>query len=288
MPFSRTELELTAQIGNGNKEVPAIAAALKISPSQVYRICQTLSQKGILTLKDGTLQPEMKTHVNLLLTAISHTPNLAIPLSGTGLEIFLCLLEPKTVKEVEKETGLHKTTIHKKIYQGRKMSILTKEHTTYRVNEKIWQEVRAYLTELKRYEESIDTRVPVNSTIYFKNKKEIVFSTKEALDATPTAFSAYKNEGIKLLTTTDYYSLPKKNLTRKNIFIHSLKVAEKDLDPRTITFVALFYAKYKKELRNISHPILSALHKIFEGGLIPNYPTLQEIKDRAEVYDIKI
>ncbi|HLD19534.1 MAG TPA: helix-turn-helix domain-containing protein, partial [Candidatus Nanoarchaeia archaeon] len=101
MWFSKTELEAISQIGNGNKEVPEIAKALKISVSQVYRIAQKLSQKGIVSLKEGILQPEMKTHVNMLLNILSDAVNLSSPLSGTGLQIYPSLLEPKTLKEVE-------------------------------------------------------------------------------------------------------------------------------------------------------------------------------------------
>ena len=111
----------------------------------------------------------MKTHVNLLLKLLSKTANLSSPLSGTGLQIYLAILEPKTIKEVEKETGLHKTTILKKINQGRKMSLLLIENKKYRINEKIWPDAKDCFIELKKYEDSVDTRIPVNSIIYFKN-----------------------------------------------------------------------------------------------------------------------
>jgi hypothetical protein len=156
------------------------------------------------------------------------------------------------------------------------------------LNEKIWLDAKECLTEIKIYEKFIDSRVPINSEIYFKNNEEIIFSNKEIVDATQTAFSAYGEFGIKLLLITNYYHLPKKRLTREEVFKHSLYVVEKSMDTRELIFVALFYAKYHKELQHIKHLILDNLNKIFKGEKIPTYPTLQEIRDRAKIYHIKV
>lgn len=288
MMFSKTELNMLSELGNGNKYMSEIAKSLKISASQSYRIAQKLIQKGIISLKKSILLPEMKTHVNLLLKMLSDAPNLIIPLSGTGLQIYLAVLEPKTIREIEKETGLHKTTALKKINQGRRMSLLIIKDRTFKVNEKLWPGVKEYLLELKKYEESVDMRVPVNSIIYFKNDYEIVFSNKEISDAEKTAFSAYERYGIKLLLITNYYYLPKKRLTKVEVFMHSLYVAEKSKDIRHLIFAALFMAKYRKQVAKITHQIADNLTKVLSGENIPGYPTLAEIKDRAGVYNIEV
>jgi len=288
MQFSKTELEVISHIGNGNKEVIGIAKTLKISISQSYRIATKLSEKGIIRLKDGILHPEMKTHVNMLLKSLSSAINLSIPLSGTGIQVYLSLLTPKRIKEVEKETGLHKTTVIKKINQGRKMSLLIVEDKTYNLNGKIWPDLRECLYELEKYEESIDFRIPVNSMIYFKKREEIIFSVKEEIDAEKTAFSAYERYGIKLLLITNYYYLPKRHLSKEDVFMHSLYVAEKNKDAKNIIFTALFMAKYKKELSGIKHPIVENLNRIFSGEKMAGYPSLAEIKDRAAIYDLKV
>ena len=288
MMLSITELKVLSELGKGNREISGLAKALKISPSQIYRIAQKLGLKGITRLSEGVLQPEMKTHVSMLLKLLSKAPNLSSPLSGTGLEIYLAIVEPKTIKEIEKETDLHKTTILKKINQGRKMSLLRIENRTYRLNEKIWPDAKECLIELQRYENSIDQRIPVNSVIYAKNAEEIVFSNNEDIDAEKTAFSAYGQFGIRLLLTTCYYYLPKRHLTKREVFMHSLYVAEKSHDARDFTFVALFLAKYKKELLEIKHPIVENLNNVFSGEKISGYPSLAEIKDRASMYNIKV
>ena len=288
MILSITELKVISELGKGKSKISEIATALKISNSQVYRIAQKLNLKGIVTLSEGTLQPEKKTHVSMLFKLLSKTSNLANPLSGTGMQIYQVIIEPKSIKEIEKETGLHKTTILKKIKQGRKMSLLLSENKTYRINEKIWPDAKECFTELKKYEYSIDKRIPVNSVIYFKNTDEIVFSNNQDIDAEKTAFSAYEKYGIRILLLTNYYYLPKRQLTKKEVFIHSLYVIEKNQDTRDLIFLALYLAKYKKDLSEIKDPIVENLKKVFLGEKISRYPSLAEIKDRARIYEIKV
>lgn len=110
-----------------------------------------------------------------------------------------------------------------------------------------------------------------------------MFSNKAKQDAALTAFSAY--EGIKLLLPTNYYYLPKRKLSKKEVFTHSLYVAEKEKTIRHLTYIALFYIKFKIQC---SHPIISTIKDILNGKTIKGYPTLKEIKEKADVYDIRI
>ena len=288
MMFSKTELELLSEVGRGGTSVNGIAKALHISISQVYRISQTLHQKGILKCVRGVLHSERKTHVSMFLNLLSRTKNLSVPFSGTGLQIYTAMIESKSVEEIEKETGLHKTTVLKKINQGRKMSLILREQKKYRVNEKLWSDAKEVLIEMKKFEDSVDERIPVGSVIYGKNEKEIVFSTSESIGAEETAFSAYEHHGLGLLLVKKYYVLPKRKLTKKEVFTHSLMVVEKEPETRYFIMIALFYIKYKKELARIHHRLIDNIKKVLAGEIVPGYPTLAEIKERASVYKIKV
>ncbi|MBU4352259.1 MAG: hypothetical protein KJ939_04215 [Nanoarchaeota archaeon] len=288
MKLSKTELKVISELGKGNNNISNIAQSLKISISQVYRIVQKLSKKDILKLSKGILQPKMKTHINLLLKLMAKTKNLASPLSSTGISIYTTITTTKTIKEIEEATDLHKTTVIKKLNQGKKMSLISLKNKRYSINEKLWPEAKEFFEELKKYDETIDERVPVNSIIYHKNDKEIVFSNKEEIVAQKTAFSGYKNYGIKLLLTTNYYYLPKKKLNKKEIFQHSLYVTEKEKNIRHIIFLTLFYLKFKKEIKKIKSQLLQDIISILNGNKIKGFPTIEEIKEKAKVYEIKI
>ena len=164
---------------------------------------------------------------------------------------------------------------------------MRKKLTTFEINDIMWAGLKETLEEMKKSELKTDNRIPASAIIYYKKRDELVFSSKEELDAVKTAFSAYQDYGIGLLTITHFYYLPKKTLTKEDILKHSLYIVEKDMDIRYLIFIALFYVKYKKEFK-IKHQILMNISAVLAGREIKGYPKYQEIKDRAEVYKIEV
>ena len=289
MQLSETELKILQQIANGNTDIKKIAEALERDYSRIYRTKNKLIEKNFIEFSQSVLTPKKTTHTNLLLQLLLKHPNIVSLLSGAGILILGELLHPKTVEEIESDTCLKKSIIYKKIKQAINISaVIPKEKHKYVINEKIWKELKDFLVEYKTYEETIDPRVPSNSIIYHKNQHEIVFSNKADLDAMLTGFSAYEKHGIKLLLTTNYYYLPKNVLSKQEIFKHSLNITQKEKNIRNLTFISLFYLKNKNDLLLIKHPILNNIKQILKRKNIQGYPTLDEIKERADVYDIKI
>ncbi len=287
MQLSKTEILMLEQVAKGNKLIKTLALALNIKERRIYTISKNLAKKGLIERIKGAIKPKEALHINLFLQLLADFPNLAPVLSDSGIPIFTALLNPLTIEEISKETGFKKTIIYNKIQEANKRSIIKKIKSAFKLNKKIWAKLIDLLIELKKYELLTDERIPASSTIYYKKDKEIVFSSKEETDAVKTAFSAYEKYGIKILTVKNYYYLPKKELTKKDILKHSLYIIEKEKGIRNIIFVALFYAKYKKELK-IKHKILKNIDTILAKGKIKGYPSYQEIKDRSEVYKIKV
>lgn len=287
MELSKGELLLLEQIAKGNRSLRSIALALNKSEKQIYVYVKNLSDKGYTTLSNGNIEPKRLVHVSLLLQLLSKTPNLPHILSGSGISILQEMLKPVTIPEISKKTGYKKTAIYSKLVEARKRSLVNKNKNTFEINERVWCELKEFLEEVLKYESSIDDRIPTSAIIYYKRGNEIIFSAKENIDAVKTAFSAYGQYGIELLTSTNYYYLPKKDLKKIDILMHSLYIEEKEHDIRYLIFIALFYAKYKKELK-VNHPIIRNLSEIFSGKNINGYPSYQEIKDRADVYNIKL
>ena len=194
----------------------------------------------------------------------------------------------QTLPRFIKTSGLKRTQIFKKIKEARSISLVKKVNHNYSLNETLWAKAFTFFEELNKYNETIDERVPVNSMIYYKTSGEIIFSNIEKIDATLTAFSAYEKYGIKILSGKSYYHLPKRKLTRKEVFKHSLIIAKKTHNLQDLIIVTLFFAKYKNELLSVKDELLVDIKKVLKGESLLGYPTLAEIKDRAEVYDITI
>ena len=287
MEFTKGELLVLEQVAKGNKSLKEIALALKRSEPQIYVYVKKLTDKSLIKLINRNIEPERMLHTSLLLQLLSKIPNLTPVLEGPGIPIFTAMLKPSTIEEITKETGYKKTAIYKRLQEARKRSLVRKKITTFEINDKMWIGLKETLEEIKKSELKTDKRIPASAIIYYKKNNEIIFSSKEELDAVRTAFSAYQEYGIGLLTITHFYYLPKKVITKENILTHSLYIMEKDMDIRYLIYIALFYVKYKKKFK-IHHPILENINIILKGGEVKGYPKYQEIKDRAKVYNIKV
>jgi predicted transcriptional regulator len=289
MRFSQTDLKILEQLAQGTTDIKTIAKHLKKSDKQIYASSQKLKTKNILDLFNGNLEPKKIPHVTLLLHLLQKHPNLTTIISGSGLTILSHLITPKKVTDIVQETGVSKSVVYDKIQQCLAISIVKrKADNTYMINPDIWPDLQEFLHALIIYDETTDPRVPANSTIYHKNNKEILFSNNSSLDATRTGFSAYEQYGLKLLLPAIYYYLPKKNLSTKNIFVHSLYITEKEQDIRHLTYISLFYIKYKNELTDVKHPFLDNIKQLLQGKHIEGYPSLEEIQEKADVYDIRL
>jgi predicted transcriptional regulator len=288
MQLSQTELKVLEQVAYGNNSIEDIAQNLHRSSSQIYRAQQSLSEYGFLHLNNGNLEPEKSIYSSLILNLFSRYPNLIELFSDSGLKILMAILKPKSINEIMRETNLKRSTIYKKIRVGQNISAITRDNNhKFTINEKIWPNLKEYLEENRKREEKIDSRIPVNSVIYHKNENEILFSNKSELKATLTAFSKYEQYGIKLLLPTYFYYLPDRELSKEEILLHSLYIVNKEKDYRYLTYTALFYIKFKNEFSKIKHPLLKKIDSIQKGKKIEGYPTVEEIREKGILYDIR-
>ena len=289
MQLSHLELQILEQLSNGTNTIQEITKNLNRDQSRIYRAKQNLIQKEILQPTQKTLEPIKNIYIIHLLQLLSKYPNLIPLLADSGIPILITILEPKTIKDIEKQTTFKKSIIYQKIKEAKQISIINQFHKNhYQLNQKTWQDLATVLKEIQNHENTADPKIPANSTIYFKTPTELIFSNTQKIDATPTGFSQYTNYGIKILLPTNYYYLPKKHLTIQAIFTHSLHITQKEFTNQHLILIALFYTKHKNTLKNIHHPLLTNIQHILNGITIKGYPTIEEIKEKAEVYDIRL
>ncbi len=287
MQFSKAELRLLEQIALGNQKINDLAEALKKDKSQIYRIKKNLEKKNFVILKDNKVNPLPITHVHLLLQELSRRPYFIEDISGCGMKLYFCILnEAKTIEKIEKETGIKRSTLFAKIKTGRSRSFLRLKNNKYKFNKVIWKGVYDFFVALKKYEEVYDNRVPPGAVIYYKTDDEIIFSSKAEFDAELTGFSKYSEYEIKIYPIDYTYYLPRKKLSKKEIFLHSLQRCEKDMNIQNIIILSLFYLKHKKILSGIKHPILDKIDKTIRGEKFDGFPSRAELKDRTDMYDI--
>jgi hypothetical protein len=82
----------------------------------------------------------------------------------------------------------------------------------------------------------------------------------------------------------NYYTLPKRELSGQEVFIHSIDSSE-SVSQRT--YCILFYLKNRMELQGVQHPMMKDIKAVLRGERIKGYPTLEEIKEQAELCGIE-
>ncbi len=285
--FTRTQLLVFYEICQGNNRLSKILENIKMNKTHISEMIGVLIREKLIT-KDKQKLSVSEYPFALKLRKLLVNKNLIEILPNSGIKILTTALDKKTITEIVKETGLKEITIKQFIKKAQGRSIFIKENKEYIVNYSVWPDLIDFLKEYKSFQDNYDYRVPVGSTIYYKNEKEIVFSIKQNIDATLTSFSAFKDYNLLIYTLENFYYLPKKQLTKQDILLHTLAIVEKTKEFRDRMYLAFYYYKYKNEFKDIKHEILDNLNRIFSGEKIERYPPLKEIKEKAKVYDIKM
>ena len=226
--LSKKELRALSGISDGADDIQTLSRALDLSIPQTYKIVRSLSEQDIAGLDHGTIFIEKKTHLSILLDILNDSPDSYIVLSDSGIEIIRTLIEPRTVSEVSVITGLHQTTITRKIDQMRRMGMIRKDGSSYSINEELWPKLMDFACSYDAYTKFTSPRAPFGSEIYYSSDDLVVFSSRRVLNDTRTAFSKYGDLGMKIYPGTNYYCDSNREPDIKNIFLHSLYIIKKN------------------------------------------------------------
>ena len=192
----------------------------------------------------------------------------------------------KRVEVLEEETAIPRKTIYRYLKGFLHLGVVKRSKKgrafLFSFNYIIWKDLKDFVTTLIEYQAL--RLVPREGLLTKSYENSVLFKSLRSQDATPTSFSAYENYGIELVLRDNYYTLPKRKLPIQEIFIHSLDSAQ-ELSQRL--FCILFYLKNKNELEGVDHIMMKSILAVLRGEQIKGYPTLEDIKDRTELYGIE-
>lgn len=286
MELSKSELNVLMLVAKSVSVLEMVKLS-GLSKSQVYRTIKSLMKKDLIEKKNSLHVIKSKTHVKLLCKLLIANPNLIDVFSDKGLLILSELsVEYLSLKILCINTGLHKTTILKKLNKAINISLVIKNKRLYGLNDLLWGDVKEFLLQLRKYESEFDLRVPLNSVIYFKNKEEVLFSNEDDLDFQKTAFSCFDDFGLKSYLLTNYYYFPKKKLSKKQIFKHALIIADVENEHRLFILTSLFYFKFKSSLKNVKHSVIDKIKAVSRKEKVKDFISFDELKEKAKVYGV--
>ena len=209
-------------------------------------------------------------------------------LSGRRVELLSRLGQsPRSLEALAEETGISSDTVYYYMQGFLHLGIVSRSMQgkayLYSFNYIIWPELKDFVTSLQEYQ--VLRLVPREALLIKSYETSVLFKSMRPQDATFTSFSAYEDYGIELGLRDNYYTLPKRELSIQEVFIHSLDSAGEFSQK---LFCVLFYLKNRDKLEAIDHPMMKDLKAVLQGEKIKGYPTLEDIEDRTDLYDIKL
>lgn len=290
MSFTKTELDIFLKIYTCELvSYKDICSFFNLNKTYISTILNKLIKKNLIIKKKGLYSISNHSFVIKLAQILFKNKNFILVVKDSGLDILLNLLDGSSVKNISKKTKLKEITIYKYFELIRRISLIYKDKNKYFLNTKHFVDFIDFLMAYKFYIESFDNRLPIGSKIYYKNKKEVIFSINKKLDDfSLTSFSIFGKYGIDIFSYTYYYYFPKRRLTKKDILMHTIRIIEKTDDYRQKTYLALFFSKYKSEFKDVSEDILDKIKLILKKEVVYNYPPYKEIKSKSKLYDIDV
>jgi len=290
MRLSKNEIRALVLITRSEVPVhpPDLHEVLGLRSESVSRIITSLQDIGLVERAGGKIllagTPPAEAFKRLY---YSHRASpLQEILSGRRVELLSRLGQsPRSLEALAEETGISSDTVYYYLQGLRPLGIVScsmqGKAYLYSFNYIIWPELKDFVTSLLEYQ--VLRLVPRDALLIRSYENSVLFRSLKQQDATLTSFSAYADFGIKLGLRDYYYTLPKRELSIGEIFIHSLDSAE---DYRQRLFCVLFYLKNRDELKDARHPMMKSIRAVLRGEHIKGYPTQEEIEEQAELYEI--
>ena len=192
---------------------------------------------------------------------------------------------PKSVEEINKDISISKRTIYNYIKNFVNLGIVKKtkmgKKSKYSFNYILWGDLKVLVDMFTQIMPT--TSIPKDALLIKDYGDHVIFKSRKQQDATVTAFSAYEKYGIQLFLRDNYYTLPKRDVSIENVFIHSMDSAE---DTTQKMYCIIFYLKNVDRLKKAKHPMIRYIKSVLNGRRIKGYPSYDELLDRATLYDI--
>lgn len=292
MRLNENEMNILTFIANSGGVIHPrdISQAFGQRPETASRRITHLTEKGLVEREHGGVvlaKSQPAESFKRLYYAHRASPFQVI-LAGRRIDLLSTLdNNPKSVEDLAGETGIPIKTVYYYLKDLIRLGIVKKTKNgkgfVYSFNYTLWEELKDFVTSLLESEGK--QLIPRAALLIKGYVNSVLFKSLRQLDAVPTSFSAYGQYGIELDLRDYYYTLPKRELPIKDVFVHSLDSAE-SLSHRL--YCILFYLKNKGKLRGIKHPMMKKMRAVLRGEGVKGYPSLEDVKDRAGLYGIEL
>ncbi|MBI2575575.1 hypothetical protein HYV84_00005 [Candidatus Woesearchaeota archaeon] len=293
MALKKSDILVLMEICRGAGRRAALSQKLKVTPNYITPILKRLDKMRFIDLeKNG----------KIISIQLSNTPfalsfkSMLIQEPGTDYSSFLfglnhrilsyCLFSGKSFSDVASQLNISKKTVMNQALRLRNRQLLSKENRLLRFNKQSWPVLYKFLSDFRNYSEI--------GNVLWKFEEEILVEVSKPIAASLTGFAAYRSFGIPVNVIKYLYYLPKKKLSKEEVFVHSLLQIR--ADTRLLELAVVFYHKNhlsKERLYNLAvkYDCLDAMNDFFkilglqEGELRTNNLPLASAKGMQEMLE---
>ena len=212
--------------------VGELAEAIGKSQSWTSEVVSDLENAHLVERTDGVQLAN--TYEATLLAELLEQYALEKVLTGTKEDILVALLPgPKTIAELQQQ-GFAKSTLYQHLNEIQETGAIAHTDGGYAISD---DTLRSFL--------EARTRTTPFETEYRANGDRLVATSKDDVDGTPTAFSAFTRYGVDYHPVKTYVYQGDRSLALEDILIHAVTVAE---NKKQMAMAAVFYLTHRATL----------------------------------------
>ena len=212
--------------------VGELADAIDKSQSWTSEVVSDLEDEHLVERNDGVRLAN--TYEATLLAELLERYALEKVLTGTKEDILVALLPgPKTIAGLQKQ-GFAKSTLYQHLNEIQETGAIAHTDDGYAISD---DTLRSFL--------EARTRTTPFETEYRANGDRLVATSKDDVDGTPTAFSAFTRYGVDYHPAKTYVYQGDRSLDLEDILIHAVTVAE---TKKQMAMAAVFYLTHRATL----------------------------------------
>ena len=248
MKLSKPMIRTFTLVTRGVNTIETIAKAQHKSVNWITEVLQDLEKeafivkKGNYSIKRSRILIEIAStyHALKLKELLFSYPGISFEnvLAESRLLFLAAISEDwMNLKRAAELSGISKYIIERYRPQLKSRGIIVKKNKLYKLNEKAWPLLKEFIVAYKNYS-------TIEGNIKWKYNEEILFEINDAklIQGALTGLYSYKDYGVKVGVISALCYLPKKELSKEEIFVHSLFEVN---DPRTLNLALTFYIKNK-------------------------------------------
>lgn len=270
-------IALLEAVRAGTSDVKDLQNASGLKKTQFYDSLKYLMDQDYIEKKDSLITFKINPK-SILYRDVAAIFNAQKLLHDSNEDVFISLITPATIHEIQKATGLSYATVHRSISELLSIGAITKDNDRYNlITEKDKLVNFAKILKLEKDRSNQESYAEV----IFQNKNVVLKRVPKGrkTDGELTGFSMFTEYGVEYHTTHDYYVKQEGDLTLSDILIHAVVSASKDRDKNGMIMTMIFYLKNKEKLDPLMLRGIARLYDIRDVWLdIENYIRNNELK----------